>query len=98
MILASCRLPTELVLAILEYARYWSEVTHENINHRELLDEHFSIRNSRSLLYLWANLPEKDPGYEDENPKIKEIEFAIVSHDQGWTTENTRGSSYYLLS
>ncbi|KAF2790180.1 hypothetical protein K505DRAFT_283109 [Melanomma pulvis-pyrius CBS 109.77] len=91
-IVASLGFPTELVLAILDFARYWPEITNESIVHSVLLDEEWSLDFSVASIYLWAELPQSDARYEDENPKMREIEFTIVSHDQGWTTEDTKGS------
>jgi hypothetical protein len=88
---ASLGFPAELVLLILDYARYWAEVTHESVVHDVLLDEEWSADFSAASIYLWAELPEPDPRFEDEKPKIREIDFTIVSHDQGWTTEDTKG-------
>lgn len=91
-IVASLGFPAELVLAILDFARYWPEITNESVVHSVLLDEEWSLDFSAASIYLWAELPQPDARYEDENPKMREIEFTIVSHDQGWTTEDTKGS------
>lgn len=90
-IVASLGFPAELVLTILDYARYWPEVMHESIVHHVLLDEEWSTEFSVASIYLWAELPEPDSRFRDQKPKMKEIEFIIVSHDQGWTTEDTKG-------
>jgi hypothetical protein len=43
-----------------------------------------------------------DANRQNEPLKIREIEFTIVSHDQGWTTEPTKGtyetSSWFEVS
>ena len=90
-IVASLGFPAELVLAILDYARYWPEVTHESVVHHVLLDEEWSTEFSAASIYLWAELPEPDPRFKDQKLKMREVEFTIVSHDQGWTTEDTKG-------
>jgi hypothetical protein len=88
-ILKHMKLPTELVLAILDYARYWPEVTAESIDDHVIRDEDWSLDFSASHLYLWEQYPFVKGGVV----KVKEIEFTIVSHDQGWTTENTGGKA-----
>ncbi|KAF2474454.1 uncharacterized protein BDR25DRAFT_281405 [Lindgomyces ingoldianus] len=86
-------LPTELVLEILDHARYWPEVTHQSIADCHLRDNDWTLAFSVAHLYFFSQLP----GSEHTQPanqirKIREIEFLIVSHDQGWTTEDTSGT------
>ena len=77
----------ELALIILDFARYWPEITTESVAHRVIRDDDWSLEFSKTHLFLWELFPE-EPG---KHVKLKEIEFTIVSHDQGWTTENTTG-------
>jgi hypothetical protein len=86
-VLASLGFPTELVLDILEFARYWPEVTHDSTSQMSLRDRDWSLNASTISLYLEAHIPQDDPRFADSKVKVKEIEFTIVSHDQGWTTE-----------
>lgn len=99
--LARLGLPTELVLQILDYARYWTELTTENIEHHVLSDEEWALHFTAAYPYLWVPTY-LGPQNHGEQPKIREIEFIIVSHDQGWTTEGTRGtyetSSWFEVS
>lgn len=94
-VVASLGFPAELVLSILDYAHYWPQVTHESIVHHVLLDEEWSTEFSATRIYLWAGLPEPDALFKDEKPRIREIDFTIVSHDQGWTTEDTKGIHFH---
>ncbi|KAF2184669.1 hypothetical protein K469DRAFT_633387 [Zopfia rhizophila CBS 207.26] len=90
-ILASRGLPAELVLEILDYARYWVPYTNEYTVGCKMADEEWSLDFSQARLYNWARLPPVDP-IACEYRHLREIEFVIVSHDQGWTTENTAGT------
>jgi len=111
--LTSRKLPVELVLQILDHARYWVERRHEVAQHVVLMDEEFSREYSDARPYLAARaFPHTSPfNSSGEAPRIKEIEFLIVSHgmraqitfrstytdawimeDQGWTTEETKGT------
>lgn len=81
-ILGRFRLPNELILSILDEARYWTEATYNVMEHRVLLDEEWNLDYSAAFLYLMA------PAFRGglvtsatlEVPKIREIEFTIVSH------------------
>lgn len=94
-------LPNELVLDILDKARYWVEHVHENDRTLVILDEEFSDNFSAAspLMRIIFDKPETT---HHETPRLKEIEFLIVSHDQGWTTEGTTGtyntSSWFEVS
>ncbi|KAF1942101.1 hypothetical protein EJ02DRAFT_466085 [Clathrospora elynae] len=94
-------LPNELVLDILEKARYWIEETREISHYEALLDTEFSPNFSTAFPYMGARaIPVTHPRHG--TLKIREIEFTIVSHDQGWTTEATKGthqtSSWFEVS
>ncbi|KAF2128587.1 hypothetical protein P153DRAFT_367701 [Dothidotthia symphoricarpi CBS 119687] len=96
-ILMSFRLPNELVLDILDQARYWTEASYSVTDHRALLDEAWTLDYSAASAYLVApafhyEIIRLKSGPKPESSKIREIEFTIVSHDQGWTTEDTAGS------
>lgn len=87
-ILASFRLPNELALCILDEARYWLETKIESTEHVILVDGAWSRESSATYPYIYA------PAFPTTNEclKIREIEFTIVSHDQGWTTEDSQGT------
>jgi hypothetical protein len=87
-ILAAFRLPNELALSILDCARYWTEYKVEYTDPIILVDEHWSLDYSAAYPYLHV------PVYHGQHEplKIREIAFTIVSHDQGWTSEQTIGS------
>ncbi|KAJ4987444.1 hypothetical protein SVAN01_07044 [Stagonosporopsis vannaccii] len=98
-ILASFRLPNELALCILDQAHYWMEVVSSSKEHIVLLDEAWSLDYSAVYPYLYV------PAYPwpyERHLKAREITFTIVSHDQGWTTEDTQGtyqtSSWFEVS
>ncbi|KAF2823730.1 hypothetical protein CC86DRAFT_59269 [Ophiobolus disseminans] len=98
-------LPTELILEILDHARYWVERQHESTALRVLMDEEYDTEYTAAYPYLEMKaFPIETPFRTNraEVPKIKEIEFLIVSHDQGWTTEGTKGtydtSSFFEVS
>ncbi|KAL6708217.1 hypothetical protein ACN47E_003401 [Coniothyrium glycines] len=88
-------LPNELVLTILDEARYWVERTGDCSDHVALLDSEWSTTSS-SYAYPYLGMPAFPSGSLStligETPKIKEIEFLVVSHDQGWTTEGSAGT------
>jgi hypothetical protein len=84
--LKSLKLPTELVLQILDHARYWpsyefkgSKVSAENGASISLLENIYDRANVFGSLAT------------NEALKVKEIEFEIRSRDQGWTSEGTEG-------
>ena len=93
-LLKSLNLPTELVLDILDRARYWPS--------REFAMKHCRVEaaslpsGSSAKICLGADICSEDSIKcffgEDEKKKIKEIEFEIVSKDQGWTSERTQGA------
>ncbi|KAH4126740.1 hypothetical protein HBH68_065720 [Parastagonospora nodorum] len=101
-ILAHCKLPNELILTILDHARYWVERVESRVGYKMLFDEEFTRSYNAAVSYLAANaIPPGDPT-DAETPKLKEVEFLVVSHDQAWTTENTKGtfqtSSWFEVS
>ncbi|PVI04018.1 hypothetical protein DM02DRAFT_652034 [Periconia macrospinosa] len=100
-ILASLGLATELILQVLDYAQYWTVITTERIDHVTILDEDWDNHFSAVEHYLWVPL-HLGAHPDSEIPKMREIEFTIVSHDQGWTTEREAGpyetSSWFEVS
>jgi hypothetical protein len=92
-LLKSLKLPTELVLSILDHAQYWpiQEVTRGGGQATAR-----GNRPSAASLCLSANVFET-PAVTDaaacgERAKIKKIEFDVKSHDQGWTSGSTQGT------
>lgn len=100
-ILATFKLPSELALLILDYAHYWKEVRRESTVPSVLVDEDWSLEYSAAYPYLCVPVP-VDADRQNKPLKIREIAFTIVSHDQGWTTEPTKGtyatSSWFEVS
>ena len=88
-ILAACRLPSELALLILDYAHYWKEGEFRSTTPFVFVDEHWSLDYSATYPYLCMPLI-MDDDRQDEPLNIREITFDIVSHDQEWTTEPTK--------
>ncbi|KAH7401493.1 hypothetical protein BKA66DRAFT_406195 [Pyrenochaeta sp. MPI-SDFR-AT-0127] len=95
-ILKRLRLPTELVLEILEHAQYWPTREFKSDPSHPIVATARNGRPSAATLCLDAgvfNNPIVNPiRASGERYKIKDIMFDIVSHDQGWTSEGTQGS------
>ena len=86
-VLASRGLPAELVLCILDHARYWVEYLDERSGLMVLMDEgsedSISSANAYSAAHAYsACLVPASHGRRkrDEMLRIKEVEFLIVSH------------------
>jgi hypothetical protein len=77
-ILAARKLPNELILAILDYARYWVEQQRHFTDLMVLMDEAFSLNYSAACPYFAVQILRSMS--ESEAPKIQEIEFLLVSH------------------
>lgn len=94
-------LPTELILLILDFARYWTSRTTFRTSKLCILDWNYSLNHSTAVAYLSAPVT-LQPTTTGEMPKIRAVEFRILSHDQGWTSEraqNTyRTSSWFEVS
>ncbi|OAG05619.1 uncharacterized protein CC84DRAFT_1145151 [Paraphaeosphaeria sporulosa] len=94
-------LPTELILLILDFARYWTSCTTFRASKLCLLDWNHDLNHSSTVAYLSAPVSLR-PTSTGETPKIREIEFCILSHDQGWTSEFTQNkyktSSWFEVS
>jgi hypothetical protein len=92
-LLKSLKLPTELVLSILDYAQYWPihQVTGGGAQAAARGD-----RPSAATLSLSISLFDTPVVTEalasGEHAKIKRIEFTVRSRDQGWTSERTQGT------
>lgn len=92
--LKTLNLPTEIVLQILDYAEYWPKY---EIEHRQTTAANARHgRGTAAALCLSVSLYD-NPLVEGlqrngEMPKVKSVEFEIESADQGWTSENTRGT------
>ncbi|KAF2007963.1 hypothetical protein P154DRAFT_528609 [Amniculicola lignicola CBS 123094] len=94
-LLESMRLPTELVLDILDRACYWPEQNFESTERISAEGNWASHGQSSSAkVCLYADILSEDfvRSCGEEKPKVKEVEFEIKAHDQGWTSENTRGT------
>jgi hypothetical protein len=94
-LLKTLKLPTELVLSILDYAQYWPAA--EFSRARSPVRANASgNRPCAATLCLEANLYAapvvEEARLRGETAKVKRIEFDITSKDQGWTSENTRGT------
>ncbi|KAF2241931.1 hypothetical protein BU26DRAFT_534945 [Trematosphaeria pertusa] len=92
--LNALKLPTELVLEILDRARYWPALKFTSIRlGRAVAGISASVSASLSLE---AGILSPDTlrhiCSSTETPKVKEIEFWIESRDQGWTSEHTGGT------
>jgi hexokinase len=79
-ILATFNLPNELILYILDQASYWVERHHECTEFKVLMDEDFSTGFTAAYPYLQVPAFSTNSPMDTETPKIKEIEFTIVSH------------------
>jgi hypothetical protein len=79
-ILASRRLPNELILAILDHARYWVEWQRGRDQFMILMDEDFSLDYSAAHpYYALPAFPER-LDTDDEVTRIREVEFLVVAH------------------
>jgi hypothetical protein len=80
-VLASRKLPAELVLCILDHARYWVEYLDERTGLTVLMDEAFEDDFSAAHAYFTCLVPAfHGRRKRDEMLRIKEVEFLIVSH------------------
>ncbi|KAJ4365844.1 hypothetical protein N0V83_008465 [Neocucurbitaria cava] len=95
-LLKALQLPTELVLDILEHARYWPINEFNTVPNRHIVAASRGGRPSAATLCLDAGIF-NNPTVNairagGERPRIKSVEFDIVSHDQGHTSEGTEGT------
>ncbi|CAO2656338.1 Nn.00g051410.m01.CDS01 [Neocucurbitaria sp. VM-36] len=95
-LLKALQLPTELVLDILDYAHYWPTHEFKTIPNRHIVAAARGGRPSAATLCLDAgifnNTTINDVRAGGERPRIKSVEFDIVSRDQGFTSEGTEGT------
>lgn len=96
-IFRTLELPTELVLQILDHAQYWPRHVFATSPERpKIAAVHHGPRASHAVLCLDVGIfenPTVNPARKvGECPKVKSLEFNIVSRDQGWTSENTQGT------
>jgi hypothetical protein len=89
-------LPTELVLQILDFAQYWPHYEITASPQHPIAASARGIPKSHAALCLDAAVFDNTTVHAirqgGEVPKIKSVEFHMVSRDQGWTSENTRGT------
>jgi len=95
-LLSSLRLPTELVLQVLNYAEYWTAHTYEASIQGPAVATAQGARSAVAILCFEADVF-TNPVTEDarrcgEQGKIKSVAFDIASRDQGWTSENSHGT------
>ncbi|KAF2869213.1 hypothetical protein BDV95DRAFT_499536 [Massariosphaeria phaeospora] len=104
-ILQSLKLPTELVLQVMNHASYWLEV--ELTVHRQpgsyppasVSPMKTSAATIQAHARLDFGLVERRFGIsEDEKPKIREIEFVVASKDQGWASQQSQVGTYQTSS
>ncbi|KAF2129776.1 hypothetical protein P153DRAFT_289769 [Dothidotthia symphoricarpi CBS 119687] len=95
-LLKTLQLPTELVLSILDLAQYWPTHEFKTTPNARITAAARGGQSASATLCLNASIFNNptvdDLQSRDEKPKIKSIEFDLVSRDQGWTSENTTGS------
>jgi hypothetical protein len=78
-ILAFRKLPNELILAILDRARYWVEFERNCTQDIVLMAERLSFDYSAAFPYCALPLPHLR-NVDDEVSKIREVEFLLVGH------------------
>jgi hypothetical protein len=92
-LLRSLKLPAELVLQILDDAEYWPSLRFTGqgttrAGARADYPDSATVQFSAGILP--ANIREElGIRGENENPKLREVEFEILSRDQGWTSKGT---------
>jgi hypothetical protein len=94
--LKALNLPTELVLQILNFAQYWPHHEVTASPQQPIVASARGIPKSHAALCLDGGVFDNATVHAirqgGEVPKIKSLEFRMVSRDQGWTSENTRGT------
>lgn len=95
-LLQALNLPTELVLQILDHAQYWPHHTYTTAFDSPKIASAQVGRPSHATLCLaaavYSNPTVSHIRRRGEHPKIKRVDFELVSRDQGWTSENTKGT------
>jgi hypothetical protein len=99
-LLTALKLPTELVLDILEYAQYWPSLTWStppgDLTTAAVRVPHHSQARLCIDVPVATNHVFSDMFPTETAVEIKAIEFRIKSQDQGWTSEHTHGT--YITS
>lgn len=94
--LKTLRLPTELVLDILDYACYWPKYeVWLNPNCTAIAAAHLGSTSGATLCLeaaVFDNRIVNPIRRRGEKPQVKRIEFEFSSRDQGWTSEGTEGT------
>lgn len=93
-LLKHLKLPTELVLQVLELAHYWATSRIQMLQPCRVYADHETL--SMAGVCLDFSLSELFRGgplnsLANENVKVKEFQFVIGSRDQGWTGHYVTG-------
>ncbi|KAL6707346.1 hypothetical protein ACN47E_004125 [Coniothyrium glycines] len=95
-ILKTLNLPTEVVLEILDWANYWPYHEYQATGSRPMTAAARGGRSNAAAIIvelpIYDNPIVRSIQRAGEKPKIRALEFRVSSHDQGWTSENTRGT------
>ncbi|KAJ6474775.1 hypothetical protein C8R45DRAFT_382144 [Mycena sanguinolenta] len=87
-----CFCPPELVYIILHLSESWVEV--RSVRAHEIT---VTANNSLSYLVTPSILDREQFGSEDIHLKVARVEFKIVSHDQGWCSDQTLTDTSVIL-
>lgn len=96
------KLPTELALQVLDHARYWPSLSFTGESAGVCAHARPGTVAVSALVQFRAPILGADIknslGIHDnsDKPKVKEVEFKILSTDQGWTSEGTEGECSVL--
>lgn len=95
-LLGSRRLPTELVLQVLDYAQYWPTYEYTAHIHEPIVATARGARLAVATLCCDTSILDNPVIQESrgcgEQCKIKSIQFDIASRDQGWTSQHSHGT------
>ncbi|KAI1514948.1 hypothetical protein PtrSN002B_007942 [Pyrenophora tritici-repentis] len=99
-LLKSLHFPTELVLAVLDYAEYWPYVSFSTLpstrqpsgRQRPIIARASGSRSEAAAICLatddvFGAEVVQEMEQEGETTKVKRVEFKLRSRDQGWTSE-----------
>lgn len=92
--LKALNLPTEIILQILDYAEYWPkyEIEHRQTTAANARHGHGTAAALCFSASLYDNPLVEALKANGETPKVKSVEFEVESADQGWTSEDTKGT------
>lgn len=90
--LLQTKLPTELVLQILNYAEYWPSHIFE-MQHKCDVRAYSGSSHGKVCLDVDVVPDKVKKIFRGENVRVKAVEFTITSRDQGWTSEDCKGRS-----